>query len=182
MSDTTTIARPYAKAVFEHARDTKALALWSLFLHDLANAVLDPNAMHFIGNPAATVEAKTSLLLSIFAASDPLNDRQTLASFVALLALNGRLAVLPDIYVQFEALRASEEKRLTVSVASFIPLTSTEQQQLIEALSRRLARHVTLDMSIDPSLLGGAVVRAGDLVIDGSVRGKLTKLGASLAA
>ena len=101
---------------------------------------------------------------------------------VGLLADNKRLQALPDIYLQYEALRAEQEKTLTAKVSSFAVLTSAQQQHLISSLSQRLQRQVTLDVSIDTSLLGGAVIRAGDLVIDGSVRGKLNKLSSNLAA
>ena len=89
---------------------------------------------------------------------------------------------MPDIYAQYESLRAEQEKTLTANVSSFAALTTTEQQDLINSLSQRLQRKVTLEVNIDKSLLGGAVIHAGDLVIDGSVRGKLTKLATNLAA
>ena len=90
--------------------------------------------------------------------------------------------LLPDICIEFEKLRAEQEKTVTVTVKSFAPLTPEQELQLVKSLSQRLQRHVMLDTSIDASLLGGAVIRAGDLVIDGSLRGKLIKLGTDLAA
>ena len=90
--------------------------------------------------------------------------------------------LLPDIYALYEAHRAEQEKTLHVDVSSYSDLSSAQQQRLIESLSQRLQRKVSLKISIDPSLLGGAIIRAGDLVIDGSVRGKLNKLSTELAA
>lgn len=181
MSDHTTIARPYAKAIFNHALAVKHLASWSITLHHLAAAVLHPEAEYFISNPATTAESRAQLLLTVGAIS-PASERKMVENLVSLLAENNRLLVLPDIYAQFEVLRAEQEKTLTANVTSFAELTSTEQNKLIESLSQRLQRQVTLEITIDKSLLGGAVIRAGDLVIDGSVRGKLNKLGTSLAA
>lgn len=181
MSDHTTIARPYAKAIFNHALAAKLLAAWSTTLHNVAEAVLQPDAESFISNPATTAESQAQLLLTV-CAINPASEKKMVENLVGLLAENKRLLVLPDIYAQFEALRAEQEKTLTANVSSFAELTSTEQKNLIESLSQRLQRQVTLEITIDKSLLGGAVIRAGDLVIDGSVRGKLNKLGTSLAA
>jgi len=182
MSDTTTIARPYAKAMFEHALAIKQLASWSSTLHDLAQVILNHDMASFISNPATSPELQTQLLLAICAKTNTSGDMKTVENFVGLLAVNKRLQALPDIFAQYEALRAQQEKTLTASVISFAAMTIEQQQQLIDSLSRRLQRHVTLDVTIDKSLLGGAVIRAGDLVIDGSVRGKLVKLGTQLAA
>ncbi len=182
MPDTTTIARPYAKAIFKHALAEKHLAAWSVALYELAQAVLNPEAKHFISNPAATADLQAQLLLTVFAKEKRSDELKTVENLVHLLAENKRLPVLPDIYAQYESLRAEQEKTLTANVSSFAALTSEQQQQLISSLSERLQRQVTLEVSIDKSLLGGAVIRAGDLVIDGSVRGKLNKLSTNLAA
>lgn len=90
--------------------------------------------------------------------------------------------LLPEIKALYEVYRAEQEKILEVDVVSYSELTPAQQQRLSESLSQRLSRKVSLKISIDPSLLGGALIRAGDLVIDGSVRGKLNMLGTSLAA
>jgi len=182
MSDNTTIARPYAKAIFQVALDLHQLSEWSGILQTLAQSVLEPAAESFILNPAVTTVQQSQLIMSVF---DPVNYGKIMPlieSVVNLLALNRRLLVLPDIYAQFEVLRAEQEKTLTVQVSSFASLTHEQQQQLMTRLSQRLQRQVTLDVSIDASLLGGAIIRAGDLVIDGSVRGKLNKLANTLAA
>ena len=182
MSDITTIARPYAKAIFNYALASTRLAAWSVILHDLAQATLDTHTQQFIGNPAATATQQSELLLSVVRAKTDEKEAAVLENLVDLLTENKRLLVLPDIYIQYEALRAEQEKTLSVSVSSFAALTAAQQQQLITTLSQRLRRQVSLEMSIDKSLLGGSVIRAGDFVIDGSVRGKLNKLSADLAA
>ncbi len=182
MSDTITIARPYAKAVFYHALAEKQLAAWSTILLNLAQTVQNKDAEQFICNPATTTELQTKLMLAVCAKISGASDMKDVEHFIGLLAANRRLLVLPDIYAQYEALRAEQEKTMTASVSSFKALTQAQQKQLINSLSLRLQREVTLDVSIDESLLGGAIIRAGDLVIDGSVRGKLNKLSSNLAA
>lgn len=178
MSDSTTIARPYAKAIFEHALAEKNLAQWSEHLLMLAQAVLNPQASQFIGNPASTEEQQIELLQSVCGGK----DNKSLNNLITLLAANKRLLLLPEIKALYEVHRAEQEKTLDVDVISFSTVSSAQQQKLVDSLSKRLQRKVSLKISIDPSLLGGAVIRAGDLVIDGSVRGKLNKLGTGLAA
>jgi F-type H+-transporting ATPase subunit delta len=180
MSDSTTIARPYAKAIFEYALADDKLAEWSEYLLILAQAILDPKAFEFITNPASKVEQQIALLQSIFGSK--IKESNALYNLITLLATNKRLMLLPEIKGLYEAHRAEQEKTLDVFVVSYSTLTSTQQQQMIDSLSKRIKRKVSLKISIDPSLLGGAVIRAGDLVIDGSVRGKLNKLGTGLAA
>lgn len=182
MSDNVTIARPYAKAIFNHALREKQLVAWSIILQELAHAVLDPNASSFINNPGSAVELQSKLLLFVLEKSKHGIEQDPIEKWVNLLAENKRLLLLPDISAQFEELRAEQEKTMTVNVTSFAPLTTEQQQRLIQSLSQRLQRQVMLDMKVDKSLLGGAVIHAGDLVINGSVVEKLTKLGAALAA
>ncbi|KTD19561.1 F0F1 ATP synthase subunit delta [Legionella londiniensis] len=185
MSDTMTLSRPYAQAVFEHALANQQLPLWSAILHDLAYAVLDPKAKRLLSDPTVTIELKCQLLLSIFKEPSRPKTAQELPvveNLIRLLAENKRLMALPDMYAQYEALRAEQEKTLEVHVSSFSALSPEQQNQLVQSLSQRLQRQITLKVDIDKTLLGGAIIRAGDLVIDGSVRGQLNKLGTSLAA
>jgi len=180
MSDSTTIARPYAKAIFEHALKENKLAEWSAYLLALAQAVLLPEGAQFITNPAVTEEQQIKLLQAVTKVKS--NENKTLTNLITLLTTNKRLMLLPEINALYEAHRAEQEKTLDVDVTSFSTLSSAQQQKLIDSLSKRLQRKVSLKISIDPSLLGGAVIQAGDLVIDGSVRGKLNKLSTNLAA
>lgn len=178
MSDTITIARPYAKAIFEYALSEKKLANWSVYLMNLAQTVMLPEVIQFIANPESTTEQHRELLQ----AATSTKPSDTLNNLIALLAINKRLMILPDISALYEALRAEQEKTMVVDVTSYSDLSKEQQQCLIDSLSKRLQRKVLLQISIDSSLLGGAIIQAGDLVIDGSVRGKLNKLCADLAA
>ncbi len=180
MSDSTTIARPYAKAIFEHALAEDKLAEWSEYLLNLSQAVLDSTAFEFITNPKSEVGQQIDLLQSVCGSKS--KEGEPLHNLIALLATNKRLLLLPEIKGLYEAHRAEQEKTLNVDVISFSMLTADQQQKLMDSLSKRTKRKVALNISIDPSLLGGAVIQAGDLVIDGSVRGKLNKLSTDLAA
>ncbi|MFA5959640.1 MAG: F0F1 ATP synthase subunit delta [Tatlockia sp.] len=179
MPNNTTIARPYAKALFEYALEHKKLPEWSELLHTMAAAVMDKNAMEFIANPETTTVQQEQLLMALFADS---GEIAAVENLIALLAHNKRLMLLPEIKVLFEVLRAEQEKTLKVKVISYSALSDTQKAQLTQSLSQRLQRQITLNISIDESLLGGAIIHAGDLIIDGSVRGKLNKLGTGLAA
>lgn len=176
MSDITTVARPYAKAIFEYALAKKQLTEWSQHLLVLAQAVLTPEATQFINNPASNTEQHIELLQSVTK-----SDSKSLHNLIALLATNKRLMLLPEINSLYEAFKAEQEKTLTVDVRSFSALSKTQENKLIDSLSQRLQRNVSLNISIDSALLGGAVLQAGDLVIDGSILGKLHKMHAELA-
>ena len=182
MSDAITIARPYAKAIFEHALANKHLALWSGTLYDLAQVVSLQDTMEFITNPSVTIEQQVQLLLAIIIKAKRKQEMNIVENFIRLLAINKRLQALPYIYALYEELRALQEKTLIAKVRSFQKLSSKQELNLKKSLSQRLQREVTLDLTIDKSLLGGAVISAGDLVIDGSVRAKLNKLKTNLAA
>lgn len=182
MSDTTTIARPYAKAIFEMALAANLLPEWSAVLTTLAQTVSNPDTLQFIRNPSVTAEQQGQLLLSVLAARKPNVDEKFIAGFVMLLAKNKRLLSLPGIATQYALFRAEQEKTMIVNVHSFSPLSDGQQKRLIETLTKRLKREISLDMSIEPSLLGGALIQAGDLVMDGSIRGQLLKLKNILAA
>lgn len=178
MSESTTTARPYAKAIFEHALAQNQLAKWSEYLHSLTQAVLMTQVSEFISNPATTVLEHVELLQTVV---NPNSDK-SVNNLISLLATNKRLLLLPEIELLYETHKAEQEKTLKVEVSSYSALSPQQQQQLMNSLSQRLQRQVSLEISIDSSLLGGAIIRAGDLVIDGSVKGKLNKLAADLAA
>ncbi len=180
MSDERTVARPYAKALFEVALAEKHLAEWSSVLQLLAQIMLNQDAKRWVSNPATTPTQHTQWLMALCGKQSV--HPKALENWLGVLCENKRLPALPAIAVQFDALRAEQEKTVTAHLRSFMPLTPLEEEHFITALSQRLQRKVTLEVTLDPSLLGGAVIAAGDLVIDGSVRSKLIKLGAQLAA
>lgn len=176
MADVATIARPYARAAFEHAHAAGQLAPWGEMLARAGAAVEDERVAALIGNPHVQRAELVALLAEVAGAAD---DKSR--NFVQLLADNGRLAALPQVAAQYAALRAEVENTVDVTVTSALPLTAEQSDKLVQALSRRLRRTVRLSATVDPSLIGGAVVRAGDFVIDGSLRGRVERLANTMA-
>ncbi len=176
MAELNTIARPYARAAFETAEASNAFPAWGALLQSAAAAVEQPEFEMLIGNPQVDTNALASLLDEITSKA----AGESGSAFLTLLAQRNRLLALPAIALQFEALRAVAENRADVEVISAVPLTDEQQQAYAKAMQRRLGREVVIHPRVDASLLGGAVIRAGDLVIDGSVKGRLAKLAASL--
>lgn len=180
MSELTTIARPYAKAAFEYSQNKKQLGEWASMLETFAVVVADKKAYDFLSNPTINQEDKISFLLGFIPDNDD-KIKPGLNNFLQLLAEYNRLTILPEIAVLYHSYRADYEKSLEVKVISAMDLDSEQEEALKKALSKKLNREVSLSVHIDDSLLGGAIIQAGDLVIDGSVRGKLDKLAARLA-
>ena len=206
MAERITIARPYAKAVFQLAREQQQLPAWSSILERGANAVQDARVAPLLGSPHATPDQLAELIAGIAgdgadaagaaskgaaskgAATKGTADKgesslATLArNLFATLATYRRLAFLPEIAARFEQLRADAERTLDVTVTSAVALNEAQREQFTRALRKRLDREVRLHCELDPSLIGGAVVRADDLVIDGSVRSSLNQLAAVAAS
>ena len=175
MSETLTLARPYARAAFESARDGNALTAWSanLGFAALAGAVARVGAL--IGNPRLSNDELVGLLLPPGEAASG-----AFANFLSLLADNRRLALLPDIAALYEELKRESERVLKVTLRSATEIPASQADAIKVALAKRFGRNIELDQRIDPSVIGGAVIDAGDVVIDGSVRGRLARLEQSL--
>lgn len=178
MADKTTIARPYAKAAFEEARGESRLGPWSDALRAGAAVVTDPRVESLLGNPHVSSAQLADLVIGI--AGTQLGDHG--ANFVRTLAENRRLGYLPEIAVLFDELKDEAEKVIDVTVTSAAPLSDAQQKTLASALERKLKRGVRMQCHTDPTLIGGAVLRAGDLVIDGSLRTQLNKITYELTA
>lgn len=176
MSINNTFARPYAKAAFELAIQQKTVPAWTKLLQTAAWVVSQPKIQRFLQDPRYSWEMQCSQLVAI--CEPVLNDEGR--SFFNLLAKSERLFVLPEIAELFMAYKVEHEKTVHVEVTSALPLTDTEQQHLSQALKIRLQRDVTLDCGIDSSIIGGAIIRAGDLVIDSSIRSLLARLKTTL--
>lgn len=172
----TTLARPYAQAVFELGHEQGRLSEWSATLHLLSQVVGHPDVVRLMASPNLGKAQRAQMLVDICA--DNLDEEGV--NLLRLLAENNRLTLLPDIAALYEIERAAAESRIEAEVISATPLSEAHKKAITDALSRRLGREVTLSCTLDASLLGGAIVRAGDLVIDGSVTSKLNKLSAAL--
>lgn len=176
MIEPTTLARPYARAAFEHARAAGDLAAWQAALLELASITAEPKVAAAMRDPNQTAAQRAATLSSLSGDAVP----SAVANLLAIMADNGRLSLLPEVAMLFDQLKQAVESTVAVHVTSAYPLSDAETQQLAETMQEKLARSITLTSETDPSLLGGALIRADDLVIDGSVRGRLNKLAGTL--
>jgi F-type H+-transporting ATPase subunit delta len=174
--DATTIARPYAEAIFERADETGKLDLWSAMLQFLSAVVSDKTMAGIVTNPLFDREDLVKLMLEV--GGGRLTDEGE--NLVKLLIQNGRLSVLPEITELFEVLKAEKDRILKVHVVSAYALQAIQEKQLAEALKKKLGREVTITSEKDPDLIGGIHIRAGDMVIDGSIKGRLQQLANEL--
>ncbi|HEY3730496.1 MAG TPA: F0F1 ATP synthase subunit delta [Steroidobacteraceae bacterium] len=179
MAELATAARPYARAAFGSAGS--GLPAWSTFLQRAAAVVQDSRVLPLIGNPRVPVSELVQFLAQI-AIEGPGTSEQSVEqrNFLQLLADNRRLKLLSAIALQFDALRAESERIANVEVVSARALTGEQSKQLQQALERRLKLTVRLHPQVDQSLLGGAIVRYGDFVVDGSLRGRIDRLGTAV--
>ncbi len=187
MADNNTIARPYARAAFELANEAKNLAAWSEALNLAQDVLADGQAEKFLGIPSLNNEQKLAFLTDVFAkvgGNDSVlaGDNEHGTNFLKLLLEYGRVAVLPEIAQHFEALKADIENTVDVTVTSAAPLSAAQQESVAAALKERLGRDINLSTEIDENLIGGAIIRAGDVVIDGSLRTRLEGLSNALIA
>jgi F-type H+-transporting ATPase subunit delta len=178
MTDKITIARPYAKAAFNEAQGARQLGQWADALRAGAAVIEDPRVEPLLGDPRITPAQLADFVIGV--AANGLDE--TGQNFVRTLAENRRLAYLPEISVLFDELKDQAEGIVDVTVTSAAPLDAKQQQALSAALQRKLQRNVRLHCEINPTLIGGAVLRAGDLVIDGSLRSRLDRIAYELTA
>jgi F-type H+-transporting ATPase subunit delta len=178
MAELSTLARPYAKAVFELARDTSRFADWSAILKGLSDAIQDPAVSAAIGHPAIS---KGQLSQALIDAIGPKVGADG-SNLLHLLIDNSRLKLAPAIAAEYEALRAEAEATIDVEITTASVVEPARIAQLTDAIAKRLERRLNVTTKVDESLLGGAVIRAGDLVIDGSAVGELDRLRQQLIA
>lgn len=174
MSQALTLARPYARAAYAIARDAGAAAQWSDALGFAARVAADPRVQALLGHPHLGRSDAVALL-------SPDNAPAAFADFLALLADNRRLPLLAEVAGLFEELRAEAERIVKAKVTSAATLPAAELDSIKAALKRRFGREVELDTAVDESLIGGAIIDAGDVVIDGSLKSKLARLQTALA-
>lgn len=177
MASESTTARPYARAIFELASERGGYDQWSGRLGYWASVVQDDTIRSRLAEPGTTAQGKADLIAQV---SDGL-DGDSL-SLLKLLAENDRLSSLPDIYKQYEQLRREAQGEEEAHVISAYALTDEQTSSLVEALGRRLSCKVRITSEVDPDLIGGAIILAGDLVIDGSIRGRLAAMEQSIAS
>jgi len=174
MSQALTLARPYARAAFAIAREGNALPAWSDALAFAARVAADPTVAALLGNPGL-IQADATTLLA------PEGADAMFGNFLGLLFENRRLPLLPEIAGMFDELRFEAERVVKAKVTSAVAMPAAELETIKAALKKRFGRDVEVETAVDESLIGGAVIDAGDVVIDGSLKGKLGRLQAALA-
>lgn len=177
MAEKSTIARPYAEAVFQTADAAGQLKEWSDILQTVAMIAADADMQSLIGNTSVNKEQVAQLVIDV--AGDVMTDSGS--NLVKLLAENRRLDVIAEITEQFETLKAEAEKTVEAEIVSAMEVSVAQQSMIADKLKARLGREVSLKCRVDESLMGGAIIKAGDMVIDGSVSGQLNKLSVELA-
>ena len=178
MAELSTLARPYAKAAFEYAAGANDLAAWSKQLATAAAVAQADNMVKVLASPSLTSEQQAQAFIDV--CGDELAGHAQ--NFIKVLAENKRIALLPFISALFEEFKANREKSVDVEIATAFELDAGIQDQLAKALTAKLEREVNVQASIEKDLLGGVVIRAADVVIDGSVRGRLAKLAEAMKA
>lgn len=176
MSELSTLARPYAEAVFRLAQGENDLAGWSGRVATLAAIVSDVQVARLIADPVVSAERVAALVVDVAGAD--LGERG--GNFVQVLAENDRLALLPEISTQFETLKANAEGTLEATITSAQALTQAQIDDLVAGLKAKFNRAVNVQVAVDPELIGGAVIAVGDQVIDGSVKGRLQRMAFAL--
>lgn len=178
MAEVSTIARPYAKAAFEHAVAAGELSQWSQALALAAEVAANAEVNSLLDSPALSDEQKAAIFVDICGAE----AGEGFKNFVTLLAENKRLSVISAISQAYEVLKAQQEQSVDVEVTSAFDLSAEQQQLLAQKLKDKWRKEISLSVTTDASLIGGVIIRAGDLVIDDSVRGKLTKIAETVGA
>jgi F-type H+-transporting ATPase subunit delta len=176
MAESVTIARPYAQAVFRLAKEKQSQTEWSGRLSRLAVIAQDPEMGRVIGNPELSARQVADLFISL--SGEPENPE--LASFIALLAENGRFAVLADISAIFESLKNEDQGIMEALITSAFPIDEQALTALLVRLETLFGGRLQGRVEVDPSLIGGVRVKVGDRVFDDSVRGKLDAMAATL--
>jgi len=183
VAESSSIARPYAQAAFELARDSGRLGQWADLLDAAAMVAADPQIDRLIDAPRTDMSALIDMIVGICRDKLPeaAGDQSQLQNLLKLLAENGRLTALPDIAEQFRKLKADVENSIDVVLTAASQIDAGQQSRIAEALKKRLGREINLHFKLDENLIGGARLQADDLVIDGSVRTGLDKLASTLS-
>jgi F-type H+-transporting ATPase subunit delta len=177
MSQAKTVARPYAQAAFDEAQKLGELKVWSEMLHSAAQTVEQQDMQAVITSARISTAQLNDLMFAVCGGKLGV----TAQNFFKLLVENKRLIVMPQILEMFETLRAEAEKSVDVVVTSAFDLNDAQKQKIAAALKVRMGREIKLSCETNRELLGGVVIRAGDKVIDGSARTRLSELAVALA-
>ena len=176
MTDFTTAARPYANAVYDTASESNTIDSWGDALTNLATVVSDAHMSKLLDSPDLGKAEKGELIIKVL--GDNLTDKQQ--NLVKLMAENSRLKLMPDVLEQFEVARAKAENKIDAEVISAFELSTEQINELVNTLKNKLGSDITVTTSIDESLIGGVIIKAGDTIIDASMKSQLDSLALSL--
>ncbi|MFA5919689.1 MAG: F0F1 ATP synthase subunit delta [Methylococcaceae bacterium] len=176
MSELATLARPYAAAVFKRAKETQATAKWSQSLAFMSAVLRNEDISVVVDNPKVNKQRLSALMLDI--CQGHVNEENE--NFLKLLVHNNRLSLLPTIAKLFEAYKAEDEGYVEVEVLTAYALSKEAKQDFTATLEKTLGKKIHMNVTVDKSLIGGFLVRAGDRVIDGSIRGRLQHMQKAL--
>jgi len=179
MADTSTIARPYAKALFDLANAQRKLPEWSAALGAAAAVLANADVKRTLANPRFDDESRAALVGDIAGAikgGELLLKTAEGKNLLKVLAENDRLTALPEVAAQFDALKTDAENKVNVTVTAATAVDKALAEQIKNALQQKLGRKVEITLAVDASLIGGAIIQADDMVIDGSVRTRLQRL------
>ena len=176
MAELLTLARPYARAAFESASETDSINDWSDQLRTLAAISAQPKILDQLNNPSISKSKHIQMLTDVL--GEPLH--KAINNFLNILSSNSRLPLLPAIFRLFEEYKAEIQKVIDVDIFSAFDFDQEHFEKLSHGLARYLDREVNLIKHIDPSLIGGVLIRAGDTVIDGSIKGRLAMLAEAM--
>lgn len=171
MAEKMTLARPYAKAAFQHALETNQINDWSIMLNTIAVMVSDEQVKKLISNPTLSSDKRASF----FTSQTTLFDKD-FCNFILLVAENNRLALLPEMASGYEKIKNHHNQEADVTVVSAMNLDDSQKEQIEKAVHKKVQKNIRLKYGIEPELIGGLVIKIGDVVIDGSVKGQLKKL------
>ncbi|HHJ20147.1 MAG TPA: F0F1 ATP synthase subunit delta [Gammaproteobacteria bacterium] len=177
MSELVTTARPYARAVFELAEKDDSVKYWSEQLGFMSAIAADPDMQAVLDNPKLSWQQAADLFIQV--CGEEVDDQGS--NLIKLMAENGRLPVLPEVFALFEQMRSEGEGVVEAEIISAYKVRKNQEAAIAKALMKRLGKSVKLTSRIDKSLMGGAIIRAGDLVIDGSLKGQLDKISGALS-
>ena len=177
MAEANSVARPYAVAAFDEASKLGDLKGWSDFLLSAASAVVNPEVHALIGSPRVSRSQLEDLMMALCGDKISVTER----NFIKILVESQRLILLPEIAAMFEVMRAEAEKSVDVVVTSAFDLDEAQKQKITVAMKKRMGRDIRLSCKTDHEILGGIIIRAGDKVIDGSARTRLSELANALA-
>ena len=178
MAELQTVARPYAQAAFEFARDANALPQWSAALKVAAGAAADARMQHALDNPGLTTAAKGTLFLSV--AGDGFTEE--VRNFIRVLVAADRIALLPQVSDLFEARKDTADNVARAEIETAMAMSDAQLAALKQSLARHFGKTIEAVVRVNPALIGGARITVGDRVIDGSVQGKLTTMANELSA